>query len=71
VPRYDYRCTTCESVYELSRPMSDADAAATCPEGHVGAVRLLAVFATTGGASPERSASPSSGGGCCGGGCCS
>ncbi len=71
MPRYDYRCTTCEAVYELSRPMSDADAASTCPQGHEGAVRLLAVFATTGGATPERAAPPASAGGCCGGGCCS
>jgi len=71
VPRYDYRCSTCETVYELSRPMADADATATCPDGHQGAVRLLAVFATTSSAPTERTAPAPSGGGCCGGGCCS
>ena len=25
MPRYDYRCTTCEATYELSRPMAEAD----------------------------------------------
>jgi putative FmdB family regulatory protein len=68
VPRYDFRCTTCDQTYEVSRPMAEADAPATCPDGHVGAVRLLPVFATTGSAT----APPSAGaGGCCGGGCCS
>jgi len=67
MPRYDYRCTTCETVYELSRPMAEADAASSCPVGHLGAVRLLPLFAATGGAQAPAAA----GGGCCGGGCCS
>ena len=66
MPRYDFRCTTCERTYELSRPMAEADAPATCPDGHEDAVRLLPVFATTGMAS-----APVASGGCCGGGCCS
>lgn len=69
MPRYDYRCSTCEATYELSRPMADADEPATCPDGHVGAVRMLPVFATSLGAVAP--AAPSAGGGCCGGGCCS
>lgn len=64
--RYDYRCTTCMQVFELSRPMTAADDTAVCPAGHEGATRLLAVFATTGGAT-----APVAAGGCCGGGCCS
>jgi putative FmdB family regulatory protein len=48
VPLYDYRCRTCDVVYEQRRPMSDADSPTTCPDGHVGAARLLPVFATTG-----------------------
>jgi hypothetical protein len=51
--------------------MVDADAPATCPEGHVGARRLLPVFATTG-----LAAEPVGGGMCgapvaggCGSGC--
>jgi putative FmdB family regulatory protein len=46
--RYEYRCRTCHEVYEERRSMADADAPATCPDGHVGAVRVFAVFATTG-----------------------
>ena len=41
--------------------MADADAPASCPDGHVGARRLFPVFATTGlAAEPD--------GGMCGGG---
>jgi putative FmdB family regulatory protein len=70
MPLYEYRCRTCETVYEERRPMADADAPATCPSGHVGAARLLPVFATT------RASEPAFGGACgapvaggCGGGC--
>ena len=66
MPRYDYRCTTCDATYELSRPMAEADEPASCPAGHEGAVRMFPVFATLGGASAPTPA----GGGCCGGGCC-
>jgi len=73
VPRYDYRCRTCDAVYEERRPMSDADAPATCPAGHVGAARLIPVFASTGHAAEPAFAgggmcgAPVAGG--CGGGC--
>lgn len=70
MPRYDFRCRTCDQTYEVSRPMAEADAPAACPDGHVGAVRLLPMFVTTGAASAPAPA-PSGGGGCCGGGCCS
>jgi putative FmdB family regulatory protein len=74
VPRYDFRCTTCDQTYEVARPMADADAPATCPDGHVGAIRLLPMFATTGFATTGTASGPApapSAGGCCGGGCCS
>ena len=73
MPLYDYRCRTCGAVYEERRPMADADAPATCPSGHVGAARLLPVFATIG-SGPDPG--PAGGGWCgapvaggCGGGC--
>jgi hypothetical protein len=51
--------------------MADADAPATCPAGHVGATRLIPVFATTGLAAPPQGAgacgAPVAGG--CGSGC--
>ena len=52
--------------------MAEANEPATCPDGHPGAVRLLSVFASVGGARPSSSPmppAPSMGGGCCGGGC--
>lgn len=71
MPRYDYRCRTCGTVYEERRPMADADAPATCPEGHVGAARLLPVFATVSSVGPEMGpgacGAPVAGG--CGTGC--
>ena len=48
MPVYEFRCATCHAVFDERRPMVDADAPATCPDGHVGARRLLPVFATTG-----------------------
>jgi putative FmdB family regulatory protein len=67
---YDYRCDTCETVFEECRPMAAADAPARCPDGHVGATRLLPVFAV-GGRSDLRAAgvcgAPVAGG--CGGAC--
>jgi putative FmdB family regulatory protein len=54
---YEYRCRTCDDVFERRRAMSEADALAECPNGHTDAVRLLSVFASVG-ASPARSAVP-------------
>ncbi len=48
MPFYEFRCSTCQAVFDHRRPMVEADAPAVCPEGHVGAQRLLPVFATTG-----------------------
>jgi putative FmdB family regulatory protein len=46
--RYEYRCKSCGSTFELRRPMAEADAAAPCPAGHADTVRLLSVFAAVG-----------------------
>ena len=48
--------------------MSDAEAPATCPDGHADTVRLLSMLATTGTAPSLRTPS-AVGGGCCGGAC--
>jgi putative FmdB family regulatory protein len=66
MPRYDFRCPTCDETFEVSRPMAESDAPVTCSRGHEGAKRQLAVFAATGVAS-----APVASGGCCGVGCCS
>lgn len=64
---YEYRCQVCDDRFELSRPMSESDAPAECPNGHLETVRLLSMFASTG-AAPSRAAAAPSGGGC--GGAC-
>ncbi|MFZ9156864.1 MAG: FmdB family zinc ribbon protein [Ilumatobacteraceae bacterium] len=71
MPLYEFRCRTCESTFEVRRPMAEASDPATCPEGHEGAVRLLSVFASVGATSGTSSApapAPRTGGGC-GSGC--
>jgi putative FmdB family regulatory protein len=67
VPRYEYRCRACGDTFELSRPMSESSATATCPAGHDDTVKLLSTVAV-GGLSSAR-ATGGGGGGCCGGAC--
>jgi len=62
--RYEYRCRTCDEVFEVRRPMSETPSAVPCPDGHTDTVKLLSAFASVGGA-PEGSAAP----GPCGGAC--
>ncbi|MCF6472568.1 zinc ribbon domain-containing protein [Nonomuraea sp. MG754425] len=68
MPRYDFRCRSCGSTFEVSRPMSASDDPAACPEGHDDTVKLLSTVSMTGGAAAPRAGG--GGGGCCGGGCC-
>lgn len=65
MPRYDYRCRTCDSSFEVTRSLTDTDAA-RCPEGHDDCARVFTAVAVAGSAS----SAPAPGGGCCGGGCC-
>ena len=60
MPRYEYRCRACGDTFEVSRPMSAAGDAATCPQGHDDTVKLLSTVALAGrgGATPARSAGP-------------
>ncbi|MFH8589211.1 zinc ribbon domain-containing protein [Streptomyces celluloflavus] len=68
MPRYEYRCRSCGSTFELNRPMAESSAPAVCPDGHEDTVKLLSTVAVGGAASAP---APSGGGGsCCGGGCC-
>jgi len=46
MPLYEYYCQTCGSRFERLRPMSRADEAVTCPQGHPGAQRVLSLFAS-------------------------
>ncbi|MHC0432913.1 FmdB family zinc ribbon protein [Streptomyces sp. O3] len=74
MPRYEFRCRTCGDTFEVSRPMAESAAPASCPTGHEDTVKLLSTVAVGGAASATSSAAPApgpaSGGGCCGGGCC-
>jgi putative FmdB family regulatory protein len=70
MPTYEFRCRTCDSVFEERRPMAEASDPAACPEGHADTVRLLSFLAA---ARPDRAngsaAMAGAGGGCCGGAC--
>ena len=69
VPLYEYRCRSCDDVFELRRPMSESGEPTVCPSGHSDTVRLLSMFARAGsGATTVASVRPT-GGSCCGGGC--
>ncbi|GAA3500285.1 zinc ribbon domain-containing protein [Streptomyces prasinosporus] len=71
MPRYEYRCRTCGDTFELSRPMAESSAPATCPAGHDDTVKLLSTVAVAGtGSAPAAPRAGGGGGGCCGGGCC-
>ncbi|MFG2558103.1 zinc ribbon domain-containing protein [Streptomyces sp. NPDC048496] len=73
MPRYEYRCRSCGDTFELSRPMAESSAPASCPAGHEDTVKLLSTVTVGGGSAKSVPAAPSGGGGgggCCGGGCC-
>ncbi|MDX2727889.1 zinc ribbon domain-containing protein [Streptomyces sp. NBC_01724] len=70
MPRYEYRCRSCGDTFELSRPMAESSAPASCPAGHEDTVKLLSTVAVGGASAKSAPAAPSGGGGCCGGGCC-
>jgi len=70
MPLYEYRCRTCDELFELRRPMSESGDPAACPRGHADTVRLLSMFASAGAAIPSGQPSPAPrAGGCCGGAC--
>jgi putative FmdB family regulatory protein len=69
MPVYEFRCTTCHAIFDERRAMAEADQPAWCPNGHVGAQRLLPVFATTGHATEPSGVCGAPVAGGCGGGC--
>ncbi|MFB7464223.1 FmdB family zinc ribbon protein [Streptomyces sp. NPDC056224] len=70
MPRYEFRCRTCDDTFEVSRPMSESSAPADCPAGHADTVKLLSAVAVGGTSSAPAPARAAGGGGCCGGGGC-
>ncbi|MCU0267631.1 MAG: zinc ribbon domain-containing protein [Acidimicrobiales bacterium] len=69
MPRYEYRCPICDETFELRRSMADSDEPASCSQGHVGARRLLSVFASVGTAASSPAGSAPVPSGPCGGSC--
>jgi putative FmdB family regulatory protein len=68
-----YRCRSCETDFELDRPMRESSAPATCPSGHTDSLRVLSAFAAVGGGAasapaPGACGVPAASMGC-GGGC--
>ena len=49
MPTYEFRCRTCDNVFEERRAMSASNLPAHCPNGHDDTVKLLSVFASVGG----------------------
>ncbi|MEU2558319.1 zinc ribbon domain-containing protein [Streptomyces longispororuber] len=70
MPRYEYRCRSCGDTFELSRPMAESSAPASCPAGHEDTVKLLSTVAVGGTSAAPAPRGGGGGGGCCGGGCC-
>lgn len=75
MPAYDYRCRTCDSTFEVRRPLAAAPTASPCPSGHPDTTRVFSAVAVGGraGAGPAPAGAAgggAAGGGCCGGGCC-
>jgi putative FmdB family regulatory protein len=68
VPTYEFRCRTCDTVFEERRPMAEAGDAAACPDGHGDTVRLISLFAAARG-SAVMATNGGGSGGCCGGAC--
>ncbi|MFB0632263.1 zinc ribbon domain-containing protein, partial [Streptomyces sp. AB3(2024)] len=71
MPRYEFRCRTCDDTFEISRPMAESSAPADCPAGHADTVKLLsavAVGGTRGGGGGGAAPAPGRGGGGRGGG---
>ena len=76
---YDYRCRTCESVFEVRRSVTAEANGVRCPDGHDDVARIWsAVAVAVGGAGSagfsaepvrSRSAAGRPFGGCCGGAC--
>jgi putative FmdB family regulatory protein len=71
MPVYEYRCSTCVTVFERLGAIADRDDVSDCPScGRRGAQRLLATFATIGSTFAVEGGPGPAAGGCCGGGCC-
>jgi putative FmdB family regulatory protein len=71
MPRYDFRCHDCATVFEERRRMARANAPATCPQcGSENTYKLLSQVAIVGSGTSASGEMPAAGGGCgCGASC--
>ncbi len=72
MPLYEYYCRSCNTTFELLRPMNRSTEPAECPSGHPEAARVVSLVAAPVRESGETMSSLPSGGGCgpCAGGSC-
>ncbi len=60
MPIYEYLCPVCRVRFERLRPIAQAEAPATCPNGHDGAPRAISRFAIRSGVKPGDASDDSS-----------
>jgi putative FmdB family regulatory protein len=70
MPRYDYRCRSCDARFEVRRGLEEPETAVPCPAGHPETSRVFTAVAVGGTAGGTAAGAPAPSGGCCGGGCC-
>jgi putative FmdB family regulatory protein len=74
MPLYEYYCPPCGTQFEVLRPVTQMNNAATCPSGHTTNNRVLSLFAplARGETAPVMTMGSAAGGdSCCSGGSCS
>ena len=72
MPIYDYRCTDCDSTYDVYHKTREIAEDVVCPScGSTKHTRLMSIpaAAVMNGGSASSASSCDSGGGCCGGAC--
>jgi putative FmdB family regulatory protein len=73
MPLYEYYCPPCGTQFEVLRPVTQMNNAATCPSGHTTNNRVLSLFAPLphGEKAPVMTMDSMAGGdSCCSGGSC-
>ncbi len=53
MPVYEYFCKSCDDKFEVRQSMGKMVAEMDCPEGHMGARKVLSVFAMVGASKSE------------------
>jgi putative FmdB family regulatory protein len=66
---YDYRCRTCDSVFEARHSITEQAPDVRCPGGHRDVSRIWSAVAVVGRSAAAGPSAPATAGGCCGGAC--